>query len=68
MLNKICMYFCGLMFFFCFFAFLTFVYLTRVGFYNAIVGLILCVLTLLGVVCFGAVAVMLENIVEDKRK
>ena len=68
MLNKILFGISATMFIFFAMAIIAFTYLTRVGHYNAITGLVLIVLAILGTACFGIAAVMFENLSNGKRK
>ena len=68
MLNKILFYISAFMFIFFAMAIIVFAYLTRVGFYNAIHGIILIVLALVATACFGIATVMFEALINRKRR
>ena len=68
MLNKILFYISAFMFICFAMAIIAFAYLTRVGFYNAIHGIILIVLALVATACFGIAAFMFKALVNSTRK
>jgi hypothetical protein len=68
MFNKILFGISAFMFIFCAISIIAFAYLTRVGFYNAIHGLILIVLAIMGTACFGIAAIKFEALTNGKRR
>ena len=68
MINKILFYISAFLFIFFAITIVAFAYLTRVGFYNAIHGLILIVLSLVATACFGIATVMFEALINRKRR
>ena len=66
MFNKILFYISATMCICFVMAVIAFTYLTRVGYYNAIFGLVLIVLSIIGAACCGIAAVLFEDIINGK--